>query len=307
MEDFGYQKDEAQSKFSDLAKRAFLVGATLFSLACFVYVTISAYYFVYQEKDGDIELIKAEEGPIKVLEEGKSSEDSAANSMQIDRSIYEDIFGNKGERKEVVNTKIDKIPQPALPPKPNELDRRLIKEALPQNGANSQIKEATLLNSKKSLGEQQHSKTRLEQNETRLKADANFNKNRNAAEQKIVVFSDTQKKESPSQDLLTKTSGEKTVAPIPANTKSQKRAVRVQVAALTSEASAKEAWNKLNQLHPSLFSGLKSFTEAVNLGKRGIFYRLQIGNFYNQIEAEEFCNRYVAKTQKSRADCIVVE
>jgi hypothetical protein len=45
----------------------------------------------------------------------------------------------------------------------------------------------------------------------------------------------------------------------------------------------------------------------VSLGKRGIFYRLQIGEFFNQIEAEEFCGKYVAQTKKSRADCIVVE
>lgn len=273
MEDFGYQKDEGKSNFSELTKRAFLVGATLFSLACFVYVTISAYYFVYHEKDGDVELIKAEEGPIKVLEEEKVAENSAA-SMQIDRSIYEDIFGNKARKKEVIVAKVNQIPQPASPPKPMiEADRRLIKETIE-------------IPIKENLPQKKPEK-------------------KNLGEQKIVVFSDAAKKESPSQDLLTKTRGEEKAAPT--KVKSEKRVVKVQIAAMASETSAKEAWNKLNQTHSGLFSGLKPFTEAVNLGKRGIFYRLQIGNFYNQIEAEEFCNRYVAKTQKSRADCIVVE
>ena len=274
MEDFGYQKDETKSKFSELTKRGFLVGATLFSIACFIYITVNAYYFVYEDKESDIEIIKAEEGPIKVLEEGANETDS----MQIDRSIYEDIFGNQKVKKEVVNAKIRNAPTPALPPKSAEIDRRLIREQTPPTLISSDSKKPEIARSNK--------------------------------EEKIIVYSNA-KSEGPSKDLLTKTDGkerevtEKSMEKPPV--KSQKRAVRVQVAAMTSKSAADDSWNRLNRLYPSLFSGLKSFTEEVNLGKRGIFYRLQIGNFYNQIEAEEFCNKYVAQAQKSRADCIIVE
>lgn len=269
MEDFGYQKDGTQSEFSQLAKRAFLVCATLFSIACFVYVTINAYYFVYQDKNSDIETIKSPEGPIKVVEEELNS--NVGDGVQIDRSIYEDIFGNKkSAAARQANPKIRNAPEPALPPKQVEIDRRLIKES------------AT----------------------TATKTPA-------TKEQKIIVYSDDKKKEIPSKDLLTKTNGEERAAPAkaaaPQATQNKKRAVRVQVAAMTSKNSAEEQWKKLNHLHSSLFSGLKAYIEEVNLGKRGIFFRLQIGNFYNQIEAEEFCNRYVAQAQKSKADCIVVE
>ena len=267
MEDFGYKKDEAQSKFSDISKKGFLIGATLFSIACFVYVTINASYFVYQDENSDIEVIKAEEGPIKVVEE---KPEEAAGSMQIDRTIYEDIFGNKERRKEMANPKIHSAPAPALPPKTTEADRRLIKEAAPTIAEPKAV-----------------AKTQ---------------------DQKIVVFSDSAKKEEPAKDLLTKTKGEgREVAAKPAAAKSQKRSIRVQVAAMTSKAAADESWTKLSKLYSSLFSGLKPFVEEANLGKRGVFYRLQIGNFFNQVEAEEFCNKYVAQTKKSRGDCIVVE
>lgn len=265
MEDFGYKKDESQSKFSDIAKRGFLIGATLFSIACFVYVTINAYYFVYQDEKSDIEVIKAEEGPIKVVEE-KAEE--GTSGMQIDRTIYEDIFGNKARRKEVANPKIRSAEAPAVPPKMIEVDRRLIKDSASIVATDPAPKQ----------------------------------------EQKIVVFSDATKKEAPSKDLLTNTKGEeRTVAAKPTATKSQKRSVRVQVVAMTSKAAADETWNKLSKLYSGLFSGLKPFVEEANLGKRGIFYRLQIGNFFNQVEAEEFCNKYVAQTKKNRGDCIVVE
>ncbi|MBP7710526.1 MAG: SPOR domain-containing protein [Rickettsiales bacterium] len=261
MEDFGYKKDESQSKLTDISKRGFLIGATLFSIACFVYVTINAYYFVYQDENSDIEVIKAEEGPIKVVEE---KVEDAGSAMQIDRTIYEDIFGNKARRVETANPKIRHAPTPALPPKAEEVDRRLIKET----GAIGEVKK----------------------------------------EQKIVVYSDAAKKEEPSKDLLTKTSGEeRTTVAKPVAPKSQKRAIRVQVAAMTSKAAADDTWKKLSKLYSGLFSGLKPFVEEADLGKRGIFYRLQIGNFFNQVEAEEFCEKYVAQTKKSRGDCIVVE
>lgn len=271
MEDFGYQKDGEKGEFPQLAKRVFLVCATLFSIACFVYVTINAYYFVYQDKNSDIETIKSPEGPIKVSEEEQNQVSN--DPMQIDRSIYEDIFGNKKGAAKIVDPKIRNAPEPALPPKQVEIDRRLIKESSPIITEKSDPKTAD-------------------------------------KDQKIIVYSGDNKKETASKDLLTKTDGETKVAaarPAPQASQNKKRAVRVQVAAMTSKNSAEEQWKKISRIHSGLFSGLRSFIEEVNLGKRGIFYRLQIGNFYNQIEAEEFCNRYVAQAQKSKADCIVVE
>ncbi len=268
MEDFGYQKDGSKNEFPSLFKKAFLFAATLFSITCFVYVTVNAYYFVYQEKNGDVETIKSPEGLIKVFEDEQTAGGNPA--MQINRSIYEDIFGNKKESLQQANPKIRNSPEPALPPKPAQI----VKESLPIVSSTAEVKQAPV----------------------------------QKQEQKIVVYSDQEKKESPSKDLLTKTDGKiRNAAPAKIVTQDKKRAVRVQIAAMASKEAAKENWKKLNQLYPSLFSGLKSFTEEVSLGKRGIFYRLQIGEFFNQIEAEEFCSKYVAQTKKSRADCIVVE
>ncbi len=281
MEDFGYKKDEDENNFSTTAKKIFLVGATLFSIACFIYITISAYYFVYQDKESNIEVIRSPENPIKVLEDSPEKKES----MQIDRSIYEDIFGNKSHlKKEISDVHLRQIVQPALPPKSLEIDRKLIKES-----------------DKKFLQESLREKTPKEENS---KAKIQPEK---IAEQKIIIFSDSQKKDSSSQDLLTKNSGNKTAEEPKPSEKTKKRTIRVQVAALNSKESAKDAWKNLNQANSDLFSQLKPFIQEIDLGKRGIFYRLQVGNFYNQIEAEEFCNRYVSQTQKSRADCIVVE
>ncbi len=272
MEDFGYQKDDGQNHFPTLIKKTFLVCATLFSIACFIYITVSAYYFVYQEKNNDIETIKSPEGPIKVLEDEKNTNNG--NSMQIDRSIYEDIFGNKKESLKQENAKIRNAPEPALPPKLPEMKAQLVKES------------AAIVSEKPTTSATKKSEVK---------------------EQKIVVYSDQNKGTVPAKDLLTKTNGEERVAAVPVAKAMKKRAVRVQVAAMTSKNAAEENWSRLKRLYSNLFSGLEPFTEEVNLGKRGIFYRLQVGNFYNQIEAEEFCDRYVSQAKKTRADCIVVE
>jgi hypothetical protein len=126
--------------------------------------------------------------------------------------------------------------------------------------------------------------------------------------QKMIVFSDIKKKPT-KKDLLTQMAGEKrsnTAKPARKHS-GRKAAVRVQVAAMSSKKSAQQGWRQLDRSYPSLFDDLKPFIKKVNLGKRGVFYRLQVGDFFNQIEAERFCSRYVAVAKKSKADCIIVE
>lgn len=248
MEDFGYKKTDDKTEVPGVAKRVLLGFATLFSIAIFIYITISAYYFVHQDKNSDIETIHSPEGPIKVVEKEQE------NEIQVDHNIYEDIFGSKKSALKNKNVKIRANVEPALPHKEESLVKK-------------------------------------EKNE-----------------EKILVYS-SEKKEPNKQVLTQNVDSEKrdNTAPAPKQKNTEKRIVRVQIAAMSSNEAAKQQWTKLNNSYSSLFSDLKPYVEKVDLGKRGIFYRLQIGNFPDQISAEKFCNRYVAQTQKSSADCIIVE
>ena len=87
----------------------------------------------------------------------------------------------------------------------------------------------------------------------------------------------------------------------------RRKIIRVQIAAMSSREMAEDQWKKLLRMNPDLFVNLRNVIQKVDLGKRGIFYRLQIGEFFNQIEAENFCQKYITQIQKTRADCIVVE
>lgn len=264
MEDFGYLKEE-KAGFPLLLKKVFLLSATLFSISCFIYITIHAYKFVYGDDNqtGEIETIKSPEEPIKVVEE----EVKENNSKKSDDSIYDDIFGNKKESLAQAIPKIHLAPEP-----PKKVDPVIIHEGSLAN-----------INDVKSTE----------------------NKNSN---QKIVVYAD-KKDENPSYDLLTKNkiAEQKEVKTQEIRKKASKHSIKVQIAAFTSKAAADEYWKKLNNIDSNLFSELKLFTEKIDLGKRGIFYRVQIGNFSTQTEADEFCNNYISRTKKSRADCILVE
>ena len=253
MEDFGYQKNyDGDDRFSHILKRIFLSLAALFSVAAFIYVTVSAYNYVYEDKISEIKTVKSPKNPIKVIKEDSPRQES----MRIDHKIYEDIFGTKKSSKKVKTAKIKNSPAPAIPPK--------------------KVKKPSARKTKDS--------------------------------QKLIVFSEI-KKDKNNKDLLTKLDGDKrdNSAAKPRKSSKRKARVRVQVAAMSSNKSAQKTWRSLKRSYPTLFNNLEPFIKKVNLGKRGIFYRLQIGDFFNQVEAESFCRRYVAAAKKSKADCIIVE
>lgn len=272
MEDFGYLKDD-DGKTGAIIKKAALIGATLFSISCFIYVTLNAYNFIRSDqKNQVIETIKSPTEPIKVTEEYKYDEASNQNNgTKINKEIYEDIFGNKKEALGNSPTHIYAEQEPASPPP-------TIKESDDSWQVENQ-----------------------ENDDIQNNNQAVISKPTNDQNNKIIVFSQNNKQNDQSQVLL----GQKNQStPV---SKPKKRTIRVQIAAFNSKKLSKEYWDKLSHHHQNIFSGLKYFIEEADLGKKGIFYRLQIGNFNNQIDAENFCNRFVLQTKKTRSDCIIVE
>ena len=91
------------------------------------------------------------------------------------------------------------------------------------------------------------------------------------------------------------------------NDKKSKR-MMVQIAAMSSKSNTEKMWKQISKNNPKFFKGLSYKIEEVNLGSKGLFYRLKVGSFANQIEAEKFCNKYLASSnKKSNSDCLMVE
>ncbi len=98
-----------------------------------------------------------------------------------------------------------------------------------------------------------------------------------------------------------------TVVPSSKRNLNGRKMSRVQLAAMTTKDGAIRFLKSTKSKHSRIFAGLDGYIQEVDLGKRGIFFRVQVGDFYDQIRAENFCKKYIAATQKSRSDCIIVD
>ncbi len=84
--------------------------------------------------------------------------------------------------------------------------------------------------------------------------------------------------------------------------KALKSAFRIQIAAHRSAANAAASWAKMRKAHGAIIGSLTPHTERVDLGTRGIFFRVQAGNFKTAGEARAICGKLKAKGQ----GCIIV-
>ncbi len=280
-EDFGYVRNKEENPLLNIIKKATLLGAVLFSISCFIYITVNAYYFAYSDKDSNIKVIKSPPEPIKVIEE----EGDGVAIKDIDKTIYDNIVGNKNLSSEKLNqVKIIKQAQTPL----------------------AQTPLANAVSVKKDPDE-------TVVNDPSSKLAANQVNNQSGRESKIMVYDTGKVVEKVGAQGGEKVNDASLIAPKKpqpqnqAETKNIKGLSRVQLVALSSKSAAIAYWERLKKSYPALLSGLNYFVSEVNLGQKGTFYRLQIGNFRSQIEAEDFCQKFIFQTGKSKADCIIVE
>ncbi len=77
----------------------------------------------------------------------------------------------------------------------------------------------------------------------------------------------------------------------------------VQLAALRVRADTRPAWTRLQRAHPMLLGDKELTVQEVDLGERGIFYRVQAGLFPDRAGASALCRALKARQQ----DCLVVK
>jgi len=89
--------------------------------------------------------------------------------------------------------------------------------------------------------------------------------------------------------------------------KALKPSIKVQLAALKSKSAAVAYWKNIQKKDPSFFNNKFVFFEKIDLKQKGVFYRLQVGNFNNVIEAKDFCKQYTSSSEKRSSDCIIIK
>jgi hypothetical protein len=92
--------------------------------------------------------------------------------------------------------------------------------------------------------------------------------------------------------------GSGAAAPAPANDAPTAAGnYRVQLAALKTEADAKTAWKRLAAKYPDILGPLALHLEKVDLGTKGIYYRVQAGPFTDKNAARDICTKLKPKGQ----------
>lgn len=81
---------------------------------------------------------------------------------------------------------------------------------------------------------------------------------------------------------------------------------KVQLIALKNKQQADNFVKKIKKQFNNLLKNLEVFLFEVDLGDKGIFYRVQVGNFNTKNDAMKFCRNYLMITLKNPTNCIVV-
>lgn len=69
----------------------------------------------------------------------------------------------------------------------------------------------------------------------------------------------------------------------------------LQVGSYKSEAMATQAWTSMQQKHSDIFNGLSPNVMRIDLGNRGIWYRLRASGFAEAADASALCERLKAE------------
>jgi hypothetical protein len=78
-------------------------------------------------------------------------------------------------------------------------------------------------------------------------------------------------------------------SPAPKETTKLKTTYRVQISSVKSEREAKEEWKRLQSKYPVLLRRLNLTVARVDLGVKGMFYRLLIGPLPDKLAVKKFC------------------
>lgn len=79
-------------------------------------------------------------------------------------------------------------------------------------------------------------------------------------------------------------------APPPPTPAIEGRGYRLQIGAVRSPEAATHEWERLKRLHADVLGGLEFTAQRVDLGERGIFYRIQAGPVADAAKAERDCS-----------------
>jgi hypothetical protein len=81
---------------------------------------------------------------------------------------------------------------------------------------------------------------------------------------------------------------------------------KAQISAMSKRKNATKYWHKIKNNHPNIFKNLKYFIQKIDFPNRKSLFRLQIIDFKNELEVEDFCLKFIHTTKQSHSNCIII-
>lgn len=113
---------------------------------------------------------------------------------------------------------------------------------------------------------------------------------------------------APKSEMIAEKKSEPETAPAQETKKAKALAsgYRIQLASMKSQELVKQEWKRLKSENEAALGHLSAQFNRVDLGaKKGVFFRLQAGDFADRSEAQNACDRL--KDKNPKAGCIIVK
>lgn len=295
-------------------RKSILVLTTIFMVVVFIFIIYKSYKIAKIKNDiNNLPLIKSDVDIIKIKHEIKE--------LPLEtNSFYETFKNDDNTEKKIVNV-IDeeKIDNEMLPVINKNITVDVAENTLDKNKINNNIK-----NSKNIVELNNYENKRIDDNEAENKdnKDSNeLNKSKTTDEKgkridngEIIKYKSDSSKEQQSSNIKEVIINEKKEEIIKVREKDLDEEVindnfyRAQLVALKNRQQAVIFVEKTKKRYSNILKGLELFITEINLNEKGIFYRVQVGNFKNKSDANSFCDDYRKYSNvKDLVNCIVVK
>lgn len=277
-----------------------------FGLMALAVVAMGGWYFFYglesEDPNKPIPLIKATDYPTKELPDSSAQPEVPHQ----DKLVYSRI--NPEEKGNAVESILTEFEEPIDPQEINEDTAESEKPSEPQQPLESGLNE---LKTEEENNEQEPAESPVTESivvveepkkepavESKATEEVEEKKEPATENEEVIVIDSDKQKNVEDNTLQQPASGE----PMEKAQK-LKSGYRVQVAALKSPESAKKEWARLQKEYAGVLGQLNPHYARVDLGvKKGIFYRVQAGDFEGKAAAEKVCQQMKSK----KVDCLVV-
>ncbi len=296
-----YIEEDEDENIGIFSKIKVFIPLIFIAIICFISYAWYTDKFAISQNKNDIPIIKADTSPLRE----KPEDPGGMKIINRDKRVYETISGKNNENESTKSANI--LPAPEEPLSRQKIvgqpNSEMINHENPVTGTEKEESKNTQQNSDNSntniiqptekpqeaqkQAEPAPAQTKPEkQNNTETPPTKTSTRKTQETENKKVTASDI-------TDVITKKKKEEK----PKKNQNAKSGYKIQLGSFRNEGDANISWKNLKKKIPDLLKNFSEYIEKVDLGEKGIFYRLQVTGFKSESEARKLCQVLNEKKQ----------